>query len=57
MALYRKLDMWSIFDRLEKMMDYCYNGNEKDSPYWITIMTRSMNYVTLHQTCMWNCKI
>ena len=26
--------MWSIFDRLEKMMDYCYNGNEKDSPYW-----------------------
>ena len=28
------MDMWSIVDRLEKMMEYCYNGNEKDSPYW-----------------------
>ena len=34
MALYKKLDLWSISDGLDKMMDYCYNGNVKDSPYW-----------------------
>lgn len=34
MALYKKLDLWSISEGLDKMMDYCYNGNEKDSPYW-----------------------
>ena len=34
MALYKKLDIWSISDGLDKIMDYCYNGNEKDSPYW-----------------------
>ena len=32
MALYKKLDLWSIYESLDKMMDYCYNGNEKDSP-------------------------
>lgn len=34
MALYRKLDLWTISDGLDKMMDYCYRGNEKNSPYW-----------------------
>lgn len=34
MALYKKLDLWSISDGLDKMMDYCYNENEKGSPYW-----------------------
>lgn len=34
MALYKKLELWSISDGLDKMMDYCYNGNAKDSPYW-----------------------
>lgn len=34
MALYKKLDLWSITDGLDRMMDYCYNGNEKSSPYW-----------------------
>lgn len=34
MALYKKLDLWSIADGLDKMMDYYYNGNEKDSRYW-----------------------
>ena len=34
MALYKKLDLWSISEGLDKMMDYCFNGNEKDSPYW-----------------------
>ena len=27
MALYKKLDLWSITDGLDRMMDYCYNGN------------------------------
>lgn len=34
MGLYKKLDLWSIIDSLDAMMDYDYNGNEKDSPYW-----------------------
>ena len=34
MALYKKLDLSSIFNGLDKMTDYCYNGNEKESPYW-----------------------
>ena len=34
MALYKKLDLWSVTDGLDKMMDYFFNGNEKDSPYW-----------------------
>ena len=29
MALYKKLDLWSISEGLDKMMDYCFNGNEK----------------------------
>lgn len=34
MALYKKLDIWSISDGLDRMMDYCYNSNGKNSPYW-----------------------
>ena len=34
MALYKKLDLSSIFNGLDKMTDYCYNGNVKESPYW-----------------------
>ena len=34
MALFKKLDMWSIMDGIDKIMDYEYNGNEKDSQYW-----------------------
>ena len=34
MGLYKKLDLWSIIDGLDKMTDYDYNGNEKDSIYW-----------------------
>ena len=34
MALYKKLDLWPISDGLDKMMDYCCSGNEKNSPYW-----------------------
>lgn len=34
MALYKKLDLWSVSKGLDKMMDYYYNGNEKGSPYW-----------------------
>lgn len=34
MALYKKLDLWSVSEGLDEMIDYYYNGNEKDSPYW-----------------------
>lgn len=34
MGLFQKLDIWSIMDELDAMIDYDYNGNEKDSPYW-----------------------
>ncbi|MBO5237852.1 MAG: hypothetical protein J6B50_03650 [Lachnospiraceae bacterium] len=34
MGLYKKLDFWSVMDELDRMIDYDYNGNEKDSLYW-----------------------
>ncbi len=34
MGLYKKLDLWSITEGLDKMTDYYYRGNEKGSPYW-----------------------
>jgi len=34
MGLYKKLDFWSVMGELDRMIDYDYNGNEKDSPYW-----------------------
>ena len=34
MALYKKLDLYSVTEGLYEIMEYYYNGNEKDSPYW-----------------------
>ena len=34
MAVCRKYDFWSIMDGLDSLIDYDYNGNEKDSVYW-----------------------
>jgi len=34
MAIFKKLDFWSIREGLDEIMDYCYNGNAKDSQYW-----------------------
>lgn len=34
MAIFKKLDWWSIMDGLDKLIEYDYNGNEKDSIYW-----------------------
>ena len=34
MALYKKLDLYSVTEGLDEIMEYYYNGNEKDSPYW-----------------------
>ena len=33
-ALYKKLDLYSVTEGLDEIMEYYYNGNEKDSPYW-----------------------
>ncbi len=34
MGFFKKLDFWSINEGLESIIDYCFNGNEKDSQYW-----------------------
>lgn len=34
MALFKRMDIWSIYDGLDEIMDYLYNGNEKGSIYW-----------------------
>lgn len=34
MALFMKLDLWSIMDELDKMTDYYIDGREKESIYW-----------------------
>ncbi|WP_285823935.1 hypothetical protein [Schaedlerella arabinosiphila] len=33
-TLYKKYDLWSIYEGLEKVMDYYIDGNEKGSLYW-----------------------
>ena len=33
-------------DGLDKMMDYCYNENDKDTPIEIIIRTRTINYIS-----------
>lgn len=34
MGLYKKLDMWSVMDGLQEIMDYEYFGEEKENQYW-----------------------
>lgn len=34
MAIFKKLDFWSISEGLDEIMDYSYKGNEKDSQFW-----------------------
>lgn len=34
MGLFKKLDIWSVDNGLQKIVDYYYTGNEKNSPYW-----------------------
>lgn len=34
MGLFQKLDKWSIMNELDVIIEYDYNGNEKDSQYW-----------------------
>ncbi len=31
MALYKRMDIWLVYDGLDEIMDYLYNGNEKGS--------------------------
>lgn len=34
MGLFKKLDLWSVDDGLQKIIDYYYDGNERNSQYW-----------------------
>lgn len=34
MGLFKKLDLWSVDDGLQKIMDYYFDGNERNSQYW-----------------------
>ena len=34
MGLFKKLDLWSIDDELKKIMDFYYDGSERNSQYW-----------------------
>lgn len=34
MGLFKKLDLWSIDDELQKIVDYNIDGNERNSQYW-----------------------
>lgn len=43
MGLYKKLDLWSIIDGLDKMTDYDYNGNEKTASTGTSTATRYGN--------------
>lgn len=34
MGLYKKLDLWSVYDGLEEIVNCYYDAQEKDSQYW-----------------------
>lgn len=34
MGLFKKFDLWSIDEGLQKIIDYYYDGNERNSQYW-----------------------
>ncbi len=53
MGLYKKLDLWSIIDGLDKMTDYDYNGNEKDSIYW-DFYSDQIRELSILAADMWN---
>lgn len=55
MALYKKFDLYSVTEGLDEMMEYYYNGNEKDSPYWDHYCEQVNELVILHPSCIWSC--
>ena len=53
MAIFKKLDFWSISEGLDEIMDYCFNGNEKDSQYW-DYYSELINEMSIISSDMWN---
>ena len=53
MALFKEFDFCSVDKGLSEIMDYCYNGNEKDSQYWdyYSELINDMSYIA---SDMWN---
>jgi hypothetical protein len=53
MAIFKKLDFWSINEGLDEIMDYCFNGNEKDSQYW-DYYSEQINEMSILASDLWN---
>lgn len=53
MAIFKKLDYWSINEGLDEIMDYAFNGNEKSSQYW-DHYSELINDMSCIASDMWN---
>ena len=53
MALFRKYDFWSVMEGLDALIDYDYNGNEKDSIYW-DFYSEQINELSILAADMYN---
>ena len=53
MGVYKKLDMWSMIDDLDRMTEYDLNGNIKDSPYW-DYYEEQIRELSILAADMWN---
>jgi len=53
MGLFKKLDVWSINDELDKIIDYYYAGIEKGSQYW-DYYSDQINEMSIIASDLWN---
>lgn len=53
MALFKKLDYWSVTAGLDEIMDYSFKGNERDSQYW-DYYSELINEMSCVSADMWN---
>jgi len=53
MSLFKKMDLWSITDGLDEVMNYCFEGNERDSQFW-DYYSDQINEMSIIASDMWN---
>lgn len=53
MSLFKKYDWWSVDEQLQKVTDYYYDGNEKNSQYW-DFYSDQINEMGSIAADMWN---